>query len=212
MAQVGVPPLLNAPSATPAAPAGTAPATPSASAWGIYLTGTAIPALTADSVVSIEFKGEWRISDYPQEQGAFQSYNKVTVPFDARVMLAKGGTEADRAAFLEALDSIATATNADGSLAVYDVVTPERTYIGASVQRYDYRRTSREGVGLIVADVWLSQVRTAAAAAFTNTAAASGQDKQAVGVVQPQSPTAAQSAQVGKPLSGASTGGATGYW
>ncbi|MDE2467647.1 MAG: hypothetical protein KGL35_02605, partial [Bradyrhizobium sp.] len=41
----------------------------SAPKWGLYLKG--VPVLTADSVSSVEFRNESRISNYPQENGAF---------------------------------------------------------------------------------------------------------------------------------------------
>ena len=186
----GVPPLLNEPTPAPApASSGTTVSAPAKPKWGIYLNGADV--VLADTVVSFEYKGESRISDYPQELGAFQSYNKVQLPFDARVMMVKSGTEADRASFLAKLDIISK------SFDLYDVVTPEFTYIGASVQRYDLRRTAREGVGMITVDVWLKQVRAGAVAAFTSTASASGQDKKNVGAVQPQAPTAGQASQAG---------------
>ena len=44
------------------------------------------------------------------------------------------------------------------TLDLYDVVTPEITYLSCSISHYDYRRTSSQGVGLVVVDVWVSLV------------------------------------------------------
>ena len=46
--------------------------------WGIFSQGGA-PVLQADSVNSFDYERGYLVSDYPQEQGAFQSYNKVTL-------------------------------------------------------------------------------------------------------------------------------------
>lgn len=58
------------------------------------------------STIEFDFEANYHISDYPQEQGAFQSYNKVQMPFDCRVRLACGGTIAQRQAFLNSLLAI----------------------------------------------------------------------------------------------------------
>ncbi len=152
--------------------------------WGLYLKGR--PVITADSVSSVEYRNESRISNYPQEAGAFQSYNKVALPFYARVMMNKGGTEAERAMFLAAVQAAAE------SLDVYDVVTPEITYTGANIERYDYRRTSRNGAGLVSVDIWLTEVRSGAQSTLSVSAAPSGSGFFQNGTVQPLNPTAAQ--------------------
>ena len=46
--------------------------------WGIFLDGD--PVVVADNVLTFGFKKSARISKYPQEQGAFASYNKVATP------------------------------------------------------------------------------------------------------------------------------------
>ena len=152
-------------------------------AWGIYLAGVIV--LEADSVVSFDYKKDWRVSEYPQEQGAFQSYNKVQTPFDVRLRLTKGGTDRERAAFFDALDA------AQASLALYDIVTPEKTYSSASIEHVDYRRSAGEGMGLITADVWLKEIRVSATLAFSHTAKAAGADAAHVGTVwaQPTAPS-----------------------
>lgn len=126
--------------------------------WGVFKDSKAIAA--ADSVLSFEYRQDTKVSDYPLEKGAFQSYNKVSTPFDARVQLTKGGTEADRSAFLSAIEA------ATASLDLFDVVTPEKVYKSANLQRFDYRRTANSGVGLITVDLWLIEVRETVAAGF----------------------------------------------
>lgn len=199
----GIPALLspeNAPGATPALMTGDAPNLLSQAftdKWGVYLNG--LPVIVADSVLGFEFKASWRIADFPMEGGAFQSYNKIATPYDVRVKLARGGSDDDRQAFLSALEQ------ATASLDLYDVVTPEKIYLSASIADYDYRRTSTEGAKLIVADVHLLEVRSTARADFSNTTAPSGASPVNAGIVQPQTPTPAQAAAV-------KARGATGSW
>lgn len=147
--------------------------------WGIGINGffTIVP----DSVVDLEFKADWQVPNYPQELGAFQSYNKVKLPFDARVRMTKGGREAERAAFLNSIDSLSN------SLQLVDVVTPTKIYTNANIVHYDYRRTSSNGVTLLTVDIGLQEIRIAPSPAFTNTQQPSGADAKNDGLVQPQS-------------------------
>ena len=146
--------------------------------WGIYLRGS--PAITVDSISSFEIRKDSKIADYPVEDGAFQSYNKVQLPFDSRVRITRGGNDADRAVFLAALDGL------QASLEQYDIVTPERVYTGVNIQRYDLKRTAREGAGLLVAELWLVQVRDGATATFVTTKAPTGAQTVNAGALQAQ--------------------------
>ena len=58
------------------------------------------------STIEFDFDQEWTIADYPQEQGAFQSYDKVQLPFECRVRLACGGPSSQRQAFLNSIFAI----------------------------------------------------------------------------------------------------------
>lgn len=58
------------------------------------------------STIEFDFDQEWTIGDYPVEQGSFQSYDKVQLPFECRVRMACGGPTSQRAAFLNSIFSI----------------------------------------------------------------------------------------------------------
>jgi len=119
--------------------------------WGIFQNGR--PVVTADSVVSMEWRQEYAISDFPVEGGAFQSYNKVYIPFDVRFRFASGGSESNRQQLLDSVQAIV------GNLTLYSAASPESIYPSCNVVHHDYRRTSQNGVGLVVVDVWLREVR-----------------------------------------------------
>ena len=119
--------------------------------WGVYLGGA--PVITFDTFVSIDYRRGWALSDYPVERGAFQTYDKVWLPFDVRVKMAVGRSIADRQAFLNAVEAVS------GTLQLYSVVTPERTYPSVNVQHIDYHRTATNGLGLITVEMWLLEVR-----------------------------------------------------
>lgn len=119
--------------------------------WGIYQNGQ--PIIPADTAVAFSFRREWAVADYPVEQGGFESYDKVDLPFEPRVTLVTGGSIENRQAFLSSIDRLAK------TLDLVDVVTPEIVYSSVNIQHYDYRRTSRNGVGLLAVDVWLLEIR-----------------------------------------------------
>jgi len=59
------------------------------------------------STIEFDFDQEWTIGDYPVEQGSFQSYDKVQLPFECRVRMACGGPTSQRTAFLNSIFAIA---------------------------------------------------------------------------------------------------------
>lgn len=135
--------------------------------WGIF-DQNGQPVVVGDSVVAVDFRNEYRISDYPTEDGGFASYNKVASPYNVKLVFTQGGTDSDRANFLRTVASIVAST------ALFNAVTPEITYTNANATHYDYRRTARNGATLLMVDVWLEEVRLTAAPIFSNTQAPSG--------------------------------------
>lgn len=128
------------------------------SAWGIF-TSDGAPVIVADNVLSFEFKKDWNVSDYPLEKGAFESYNKVQLPYEASIMFSTGGSLAARRAFLQSIQAIA------GNLKLYSVVTPEFTYPKANIVHYDYARSDGRA-GLLKAEVKVREIRNDARAEF----------------------------------------------
>lgn len=138
------------------------------------------------SVVDFEHKRDWTISDYPVEDGGFQSYDKVELPFDVKMRIAAGGSISNRQALINTVESIGK------SLELFDVVTPERIYASCSVDHSSYHRTATNGVGLIIVDIWLREIRVTATTTFSNTMSPANAAQKNIGSVQPQAPTAAQ--------------------
>lgn len=210
MASDGSPDLLSGP-----APAATAAASSNASGlrgasakpvWGIFVSkeSPVDPLIQPDSFLALDYHREWAVADFPMEQGAFSSYDKVAKPFDVRLRLAKGGSEAARAAFLADMETLGE------SLVLYDVVTPTRTYLGVTISSIGYQQTAKNGVGLITVEVGLRQVRETASSAMS---AAIVQDQGSAdpangGAVQPQPVTPAAKAAVKKALAPASAANA----
>ena len=175
--------------------------------WGIY-TQDENPIYTPTeggtlSVFSFGFERSMQVSDFPIEAdpnttngAAFASYNKVYQPSNPIVTLAISGTEAEKTAFLTAID------NACQSTSLYNVYTPDAEYSNrvngaCTIERYSYQRTATHGATMLIVEVSLKQVLQVTAA-LTNVPAGT------TGITSPQYPSAT-SAINGGTVNGAST-------
>jgi len=160
----GAPQLLDGPAPTSDLQLATSDATDarfaSVSVWGLYLNGAVV--LTPDSIKSLDYTNDWRISKAPQEKGGFQSYNKVSTPFEMRIAMTKGGSASERGAFLSDCERIAA------SLDLYDVLTPEKTYLSVTVSKLSHHHEARQGANLLTVEFVLEEVRTTGTTQFTS--------------------------------------------
>lgn len=146
--------------------------------WGIFgSTGAVV--LAADAVLSVEYTHDYKVSDYPQEKGAFQSYNKLQVPYQHKITFA---VARDRAGFLTAVET------AVGSLELYTVTTPEKSYPSVNLTHVGYRRVQNNGASTFLVDVWTEEIRIIGSASFSNTRSTNGADAQNGGPTTPQEP------------------------
>lgn len=163
---------------------------PQDAVWGIFDTDF-YPLCDWDNIIAVDFLKEAKVCTYPLQGGAFEAYNKVQSPFDVRVTLSKGGDASGRTAFMQTLQTAASA------LTRYQVITPEITYENLTVQHVDYRRESRAGASLITADVWLIEIRETVTTKFTKTKTPAGAATVDNGTVAAQTPTTAQAGAIG---------------
>lgn len=147
--------------------------------WGVF-DKNGVTVAIADTVLSVEYRNGSRLSDYPLEQGAFASYNKVANPYDVKVRMVCGGDEAGRAVFIAAIEA------ASRSLDLYTIRTPEVTYQNANIESWDYKRETSNGAYQIIADLYLREVRQTASAAFSAPKSPSAASVVSLGQVQAQ--------------------------
>lgn len=165
-----------------------------ASQWGIYTKGGAL-ALDPDSINAVGFDAEYRLADFPIEKGGFETYDKVQMPFECSVQLAKGGTRSEREAFL------ALAERLRGNRELYNVVTPEATWRGVNIVRVSIERNAESGAGLIVLNLRLREVRQTVKASFAETKDPASASPASNGSTQPVTPSASVvTAQQGAPI------------
>ncbi len=144
--------------------------------WGIFR--GALPVVVADTVTSFGYKQDWAVADYPVERGGFESYDKVNTPFRIHIQFVSGGSLANREALLASIAAIGD------TLTLYDVLTPEAVYVGVNVEHYDYRRAANNGLGLMIVDVGLLEIREEGVTDFKNTKSPSGYLASPTGNVQ----------------------------
>lgn len=142
--------------------------------WGIFLDGEAV--IAADNQISFEYKQEFPISTYPVEDGGFQSYDKVQLPAQIRCRFSAGGSVLNRQAFLSSIDDQMNTTD------LYDVVTPETVYPGYNFTHREFPREA-QSVGLIVVDLWLTEIRQSATSEFQSTQQPGAAGQQSSGFV-----------------------------
>jgi hypothetical protein len=127
--------------------------------WGIFA-ANGTPILQADSVAGVRYARDYNVSNYPQEQGAFESYNKVQLPYQAVVTFI---CAASRYEFLQSAEMAAA------MLGLVSIYTPEVNYPSANIVHYSYQRTVKQGVTLVLVDVWCTEIRSAAGTQISQT-------------------------------------------
>jgi hypothetical protein len=182
----------------------------SAQQWAINdANGNAV--IQGESFISIEYESDASISDYPVENGAFVSYNKVQNPYTLKVTVALSGSasiknliQAAQATSISGAFASLTGTSARGqflssiattqlSLGLLSVVTPDATYNNLNLVHADYDRSATAGAALLQVNLWFEEVRVNAASAYSNTVSTNGANPVNTGTTQPVSPTLSQS-------------------
>jgi hypothetical protein len=163
--------------------------------WGVF-DSNGNQVLFPDNVLDFTYRQEYDISNFPVQDGAFASYNKVIRPFEVMLRFRKTiGLEA-RQTFLDDLATLAA------SLALYTVRTPEAEYQGVNLDRYEITRQGAKGAYIILADCFFTQIiqvtpqYTTTALALPNAQPASALPADSVGNLYLVPPTT-QQAQLG---------------
>lgn len=153
----------------------------------VTVTAERQPVVVPDSFLEFGYRTEYNVSDYPVQRGGFASYDKVANPYEAFVRMSKGGSQQQRAKFLADIDAIV------GTLDLYDIVTPEKTYIGVNVLRHEVTRRGAQGAFFLTeVDLYFREIRQVSATYSTtdllteNAQQPSAEPVTNVGTLQPQ--------------------------
>jgi hypothetical protein len=134
-------------------------------------------ALQPDSFIKFEYKETHKIPNYPVEQGSFQSYNKVTLPYEIKLIVTKSGIF-NITPFINQILLLLNSTD------LLSIVTPDKIYNSANLVNFDYRKESKNGAVLLIAELTFQEVRIAPNPALP-TAAPSGAKITPLGQVSP---------------------------
>jgi hypothetical protein len=127
-------------------------ATKAAPVWGVFDANGNL-AIAADNVMAFDYRADFALSTYPVQEGQFASYNKVVRPFDTSVVLTKGGTVNDRTNFLNACETVAASLN------LYNILTPEKNYMGVNVTRMEMSRKETKGAFFVSVELFFQQIQ-----------------------------------------------------
>lgn len=139
-------------------------ATQSAPVWGVFDVNDDL-VVDADSVDTFGWRKENRMPNYPIQEGAFGTFNRVGLPNETSVVLTKGGSLSDRTAFLQQIDILTDQQN----IQLYTIRTPERSYFNVSCGRGEMAR--RKSANAFYFDVELYFIEIAPVAAQYSTVA-----------------------------------------
>jgi len=139
--------------------------------WGVFDGKKNKLVVEADTVLSIQYKNEARVTTAPTANGSFVAYNKIKTPYNAVVRMVKsdntasllsgissallGTSKQSKKDFLTALEAARDSTN------LYKIVTPDATYENANIISLSYQRSASSGSDLLIVDVFLQEIRTA---------------------------------------------------
>ncbi len=136
---------------TPATSGALWQSTQAAPVWGVFDANN-VAVITPDSVIDFGWRQEYRVSNFPVQQGQFASYNKVRLPFETSVTMTKGGTLAERTGFEQQIDDLVA------SLELYTILTPEKSYFNCNVMRAEITRRGASGAYFIDAELFFTEV------------------------------------------------------
>lgn len=167
--------------------------------WGIFSATDNSPFFTPSeggtlSTYSFDYSRQSTVSTFPVETGSFVSYDKIWTPANPVVTLAFSGSDSDKTALLNALETACLGTS------LWIVITPDAEYDGYTIARYSYRRMSNKGATMLLIDVMLEEVKqvTISYSNATETASSGSATPSTSTAPAPQSPSAAPAKSSGQ--------------
>lgn len=136
--------------------------------WGVFdQDGNAV--IQPDSYQGFDNQNRWKISQFPIQDGDFQSYNKVVIPRTITLKLTQGGSLQQRSTLLAAIQAISADTN------LYNIISPEGTYLNFNCEGSTLRRMGRDGAYFFAdLDVHFTNIKQATSVYSATTANTAG--------------------------------------
>lgn len=158
--------------------------------YAILQSDTFLPLTVPSSWGEFTPQYEAAVSDYPQEQGAFQLYNKVRRPRTVTVSMTKTGSDLARFAWLAAIEQ----QEAQLPTQLYTLLSPQAIYVDYTIQRMSYSVRPDRGTNILHLDIVFVQVPQIVTDATSNTVQPKSGPVQQIGQLFTRATTAAQNA------------------
>lgn len=162
--------------------------------YAIVASDTFIPLTIPSSWGEFSPKYETVMSDYPQEQGAFQPFNKVRRPWQVHLTLIKTGSDLARAAWFAAIQQ----QEANAPTQLYTLISPQGIFADYALAGMAYETRKERGSNLLYLNLQFLEIPLIASAdgTYTNPVEAKSGPVQQIGRVFTQAATAAQNALI----------------
>lgn len=162
--------------------------------YAVFGSETLIPLTIPSSWGEFSPRYETQISDYPQETGAFQPYNKVRRPKSVSVMMVKTGSDLARLAWLAAIEQ----QEANTPNALYTIISPQGVFVDYALTGLSYETRQDRGSNMLYLNLQFVQVPLipSSTGTYTNTAEAKSGPIEQLGQLYTNVTTAAQNALV----------------
>lgn len=162
--------------------------------YSVVASDTFIPLTIPDSWGEFSYRYETALSDYPQEQGAFQPYNKIARPQAITTTLVKTGSDLARMTWLLAIQQ----QEAQNPTQLYTLISPQGIFSDYVISGMTFATRKDRGSNMLYLDVTFTQIPQILSTngSFENTLAPKSSPVQQLGRVFTQAATSAQTALI----------------
>ncbi|WWQ12953.1 hypothetical protein PQ43W_7 [Ralstonia phage PQ43W] len=162
--------------------------------YAILASDTFVPLAVPSSWGEFSPKYDVQMSDYPQEQGAFQPYNKVRRPQVVTVTMVKTGSDIARFAWLAAIRQM----EANYPTQLYTLISPQDVFVDYALSVLSYETRPDRGSNMLYLTLVFTQVPiiTPAVGAYLNTLVPAAGPVQQIGQIFTNAADAATTALI----------------
>jgi len=122
--------------------------------YAIVRSDTFLPLTIPSSWGDFSAKYETQLSDYPQEYGAYQPYNKVKRPVEVNVTLIKTGSDLARFAWLAAIQQ----QEANSPQQLYTLISPQLIATDYSLSGLAYETRPDKGSNILYLNLRFTEI------------------------------------------------------
>jgi len=162
--------------------------------YAVVQSDTFLPLAIPTSWGEFSAKYETQLSDYPQEFGAYQPYNKVKRPQEVNVVLVKNGSDLARFAWLAAIQQ----QEANNPQQLYTLISPQLIATDYSLSGLAYETRPDKGSNILYLSLRFTEIPQipSSLGTYTSVLEAKSGPVQQLGSLYTNATTAAQTALI----------------